>query len=62
MCLFTILDDEIKKKISKAWCEEANIQNNPLLEIARTVIFHEFEEVNVERPEKVWWQCILCEL
>lgn len=45
-------DDEIKKKISKAWCEEANIQNNPLLEIARTVIFHEFNEINVERPEK----------
>jgi len=45
-------DDEIKKKISKAWCEEANTQNNPLLEIARTVIFHEFNEMNVERPEK----------
>jgi len=45
-------DDEIKKKISKAWCEEANIQNNPLLEIARTVVFHEFDEMNVERPEK----------
>lgn len=45
-------DDEIKKKISKAWCEEANIQNNPLLEISRTVIFHEFKEMNVERPEK----------
>ncbi|MFQ5782781.1 MAG: tyrosine--tRNA ligase [Nitrosopumilus sp.] len=45
-------DDEIKKKISKAWCEEANIQKNPLLEIARTVIFHEFNEMNVERPEK----------
>ena len=45
-------DEEIKKKISKAWCEEANIQNNPLLEIARTVIFHEFDEMNVERPEK----------
>ena len=45
-------DDEIKKKISKAWCEEANIQNNPLLEIAKTVIFHEFNEMNVERPEK----------
>jgi len=45
-------DDEIKKKISKAWCEEANIQNNPLLEIARTIIFHEFNEMNVERPEK----------
>ena len=45
-------DNEIKKKISKAWCEEANIQNNPLLEIARTVIFHEFDEMNVERSEK----------
>jgi len=45
-------DDEIKKKISKAWCEEANIQNNPLLEIAKTVIFHEFNEMNVERSEK----------
>jgi len=45
-------DDEIKKKISKAWCEEANIQNNPLLEIARTVVFHEFNGMNVERPEK----------
>ena len=45
-------DDEIKKKISKAWCEEANTQNNSLLEIARTIIFHEFNEMNVERPEK----------
>ncbi len=45
-------DDEIKKKIRKAWCEEANTQNNPLLEIARTIIFHEFNEMNVERPEK----------
>jgi len=45
-------DDEIKKKISKAWCEEANTQKNPLLEIARTIIFHEFNEMNVERPEK----------
>ena len=45
-------DDEIKKKISKAWCEEANIENNPLLEISRTIIFHEFDEMKVERPEK----------
>ena len=45
-------DDEIKKKISKAWCEEANTQTNPLLEIAKTVIFHKSNEMNVERPEK----------
>ena len=45
-------DDEIKKKISKAWCEEANVQNNPLLEISKHVLFHEFDEMKVERPEK----------
>ena len=45
-------DEEIRKKISKAWCEEADIENNPLLEVSRTVIFHEFSEMNVERPEK----------
>ncbi len=45
-------DFEIKKKISKAWCEEANTQSNPLLEIAKTIIFHEFNEMKVERPEK----------
>ena len=45
-------DDEIKTKIKKAWCEEANIQNNPLLEISKHVIFHEFKEIKVERPEK----------
>ncbi|MFB5647432.1 MAG: tyrosine--tRNA ligase [Candidatus Nitrosomaritimum yanchengensis] len=45
-------NEEIRKKISKAWCEEANIQNNPLLEISKHVIFHEFKEIKVERPEK----------
>jgi len=45
-------DDEIRTKIKKAWCEEVNIQNNPLLEISKNVIFHEFNEINVERPEK----------
>jgi len=45
-------DDEIKSKIKKAWCEEGNTDNNPLLEITKNVIFHEFNEVSVERPEK----------
>ncbi len=45
-------DEEIERKIGKSWCEEANIENNPLLEISRTVIFHEFGEMKVERPEK----------
>ena len=45
-------DEEIKNKIKKAWCEEGNIQNNPLLEISKNVILHEFKEMKVERPEK----------
>ena len=45
-------DKEIKNKINKAWCEEGNIQSNPLLEISKHIIFHEIEEFKVERPEK----------
>jgi tyrosyl-tRNA synthetase len=45
-------DDEIRTKIKKAWCEESNIQSNPLLEISKHIIFHEFGEIKIERPEK----------
>jgi len=45
-------DDEIQSKIKKAWCEEGNTENNPLLEISKQVIFHKFNEIKVERPEK----------
>ncbi len=45
-------NDEIKLKIKKAWCEEGNTENNPLLEITKNVIFHEFNEISVERSEK----------
>ena len=45
-------DEEIKKKINKAWCEEGIIENNPILAIAESIIFHEFSEMKVERPEK----------
>ena len=45
-------DDEVKRKINKAWCEEGSMQDNPLLEIARTIIFHKFAEMSVERPAK----------
>ena len=32
--------------------EEANIQDNPLLEISKHILFHEFHEMKVERPSK----------
>ena len=45
-------DDEIRTKIKKAWCEEGNIENNPLLEISNQIIFHEYDNMKVVRPEK----------
>ena len=45
-------DEAISSKIKKAWCPEGLVKNNPLLEIMRHVIFHEFKEVLVERPSK----------
>ena len=45
-------DDEIRSKIKKAWCEEGNTQSNPLLEISENIIFHEFKDFQIQRPEK----------
>jgi len=45
-------DDEIKKKINKAWCDEGVIENNPILAIAETIIFNKFNEINIERPDE----------
>ena len=45
-------DAESIRKIKKAWCESGMTEANPLLEIARQIIFHENKEITVERPEK----------
>lgn len=45
-------DDEIKSKFKKAWCPEGIVEKNPILEISRHVIFHEFKEMVIERPTK----------
>jgi tyrosyl-tRNA synthetase len=45
-------DDEIISKFKKAWCPEGIVDKNPVLEIFRYVVFHEFNEIIVERPVK----------
>jgi tyrosyl-tRNA synthetase len=49
-----IHDDEntIREKINRAFCPVGIVERNPILELIRYVIFHEFEEFNVERPLK----------
>ena len=45
-------DDDIRAKIKKAWCPEGIIENNPLLAISRHIIFHEFNDVLIDRSTK----------
>lgn len=52
-CVF-IHDDEkeVELKMKKAWCPEGLIENNPILEIAKHISFHESKEFTVDRPSK----------
>jgi tyrosyl-tRNA synthetase len=47
-------DDEkaIRDKISKAFCPVGIKEGNPILELVRHVVFHEFSEFVIERPAK----------
>ena len=45
-------DEEIKGKFKKAWCPEGIVEKNPILELSRHIIFHEVNEMVIERPEK----------
>jgi len=45
-------DSTIKNKISKAYCPIGISENNPILEIIRYVIFHNFSEFQIDRQSK----------
>ncbi|MDN5848000.1 MAG: tyrosine--tRNA ligase, partial [Candidatus Nitrosocosmicus sp.] len=44
--------DEIFKKIKKSYCPAKISTNNPVLEIINYIIFHQFDEFVLERPQK----------
>ena len=44
--------EEIKKTISRAYCPEREIEDNPVLQIARLIIFPKFGEMTFKRQEK----------
>ena len=54
--MISIHDDQesVKKKISKAYCPERQVEGNPILEICKFVIFPELktDPFFIERPEK----------
>lgn len=45
-------EDDIKKKMNKAYCPEKQAEENPVLEYNKHIIFNKFKEVIIERPEK----------
>jgi tyrosyl-tRNA synthetase len=45
-------DEQIKEKLRKAWCPEKLVEMNPILEIAKHVIFHEKPAFKIERLAK----------
>jgi len=49
-----IHDDEktIRDKLIKAFCPAGVSESNPILELLRYVVFHQFEEFVIERPAK----------
>ncbi len=44
--------DDIKRKIMKAWAPEGVIEENPILEYCKYILFETYDEIKIERPEK----------
>ena len=44
--------EEIKKTLKGAYCPEGVIQDNPILQIMKLIIFPRYKKIEVKRPEK----------
>ncbi|MEM4263399.1 MAG: tyrosine--tRNA ligase [Candidatus Woesearchaeota archaeon] len=45
-------EEDIKRKISKAYCPEKQVTENPIMEYCKYIIFEKFPTMTIERPEK----------
>jgi tyrosyl-tRNA synthetase len=45
-------EDEIKRKLNKAYCPEGEVKENPILEYCEYILFEKFDKIVIERPEK----------
>ncbi len=48
----TDTEEDIARKMKKAWCPEGQAEENPVLEYFKHIIFEKFNAVTMERPEK----------
>ncbi len=51
--------EDIKRKITKAWCPEGVIKENPILEYCKYIIFEKFDQMIIKREEKFGGTVIL---
>ena len=45
-------EENINKKIKKAYCPEKELEDNPILEYCKYIIFDKFNVMEIKRPEK----------
>lgn len=48
----TDTEEDIKRKMGKAWCPEKEVKENPIMEYYRYIVFEKFDTVEIKRPEK----------
>lgn len=48
----TDTEEDIKRKIKKAYCPEKQVKDNPVLEYCKYLLFERFDEIKIQRPEK----------
>ncbi len=44
--------EEIERKIKKAYCPEKKVEENPMLEYCKYILFEKFDEIKIKRQEK----------
>jgi tyrosyl-tRNA synthetase len=45
-------EEDVKRKMKKAYCPEKQAADNPVLEYCKYIIFEKFSSIKIERPEK----------
>jgi tyrosyl-tRNA synthetase len=48
----TDTEEDIGRKLGKAWCPEKDVKDNPVIEYFRYIIFEKYSEIEIKRPEK----------
>lgn len=48
----TDTEEEVNRKFKKAFCPEGQVQDNPVLEYAKYIVFERVKKITIKRPDK----------